>query len=197
MNAHAAAQLSAQRRRDDAGAARRAGGRLAAERFRRSCCSRRRPGRSWAGLARRCRRPISPRRPRRFAPRPSASRARKMCCRTCSIRRSSSTSWRIASATATRRTFPTANFFYGLQPGDEIAIEIERGKTLIVRYPDDRRSARRRHADGIFRAEWPAARHPRARSVGRGHAQAPSQGGHRQPESHRRADAGQDINGRR
>jgi pyruvate carboxylase len=29
---------------------------------------------------------------------------------------------------------PTANFFYGLQPGDEIAIEIERGKTLIVRY---------------------------------------------------------------
>ncbi len=29
---------------------------------------------------------------------------------------------------------PTANFFYGMQPGDEIAIEIERGKTLIVRF---------------------------------------------------------------
>ncbi len=29
---------------------------------------------------------------------------------------------------------PTANFFYGLQPGEEIAVEIERGKTLIVRY---------------------------------------------------------------
>ena len=29
---------------------------------------------------------------------------------------------------------PTAAFFYGLQPGQEIAIEIERGKTLIVRY---------------------------------------------------------------
>ena len=25
---------------------------------------------------------------------------------------------------------PTPNFFYGLQPGEEIAIEIERGKTL-------------------------------------------------------------------
>lgn len=29
---------------------------------------------------------------------------------------------------------PTAPFFYGLQPGQEIAIEIEHGKTLIVRY---------------------------------------------------------------
>jgi pyruvate carboxylase len=29
---------------------------------------------------------------------------------------------------------PTANFFYGLQPGDEAAVEIERGKTLIIRY---------------------------------------------------------------
>ena len=31
-------------------------------------------------------------------------------------------------------TIPTPNFFYGLQPGEEIAVEIERGKTLIVRY---------------------------------------------------------------
>jgi pyruvate carboxylase len=31
-------------------------------------------------------------------------------------------------------TIPTANFFFGLQAGDEISIEIERGKTLIVRY---------------------------------------------------------------
>jgi pyruvate carboxylase len=29
---------------------------------------------------------------------------------------------------------PTANFFYGLQAGEEIAIEIERGKTLIIKY---------------------------------------------------------------
>jgi pyruvate carboxylase len=31
-------------------------------------------------------------------------------------------------------TIPTPNFFYGLEPGEEIAVEIERGKTLIVRY---------------------------------------------------------------
>jgi pyruvate carboxylase len=31
-------------------------------------------------------------------------------------------------------TIPTSNFFYGLVPGEEIAVEIERGKTLIVRY---------------------------------------------------------------
>jgi pyruvate carboxylase len=31
-------------------------------------------------------------------------------------------------------SIPTANFFYGLQPAEEIAVEIERGKTLIVRY---------------------------------------------------------------
>ncbi len=29
---------------------------------------------------------------------------------------------------------PTAAYFYGMEPGDEIAIEIERGKTLIVRF---------------------------------------------------------------
>ena len=29
---------------------------------------------------------------------------------------------------------PTANFFYGLQPGDEIAVAIEEGKTLIIRF---------------------------------------------------------------
>jgi pyruvate carboxylase len=31
-------------------------------------------------------------------------------------------------------TIPTANFFYGLQPGEEASIEIERGKTLFVKY---------------------------------------------------------------
>jgi pyruvate carboxylase len=29
---------------------------------------------------------------------------------------------------------PTSNFFYGLQPGEEIAVEIERGKTLIIKF---------------------------------------------------------------
>ena len=31
-------------------------------------------------------------------------------------------------------TIPTPNFFYGLQPGQEISIEIERGKTLMSPY---------------------------------------------------------------
>jgi pyruvate carboxylase len=31
-------------------------------------------------------------------------------------------------------TIPTANFFYGLQPGDEASVEIERGKTLFIKY---------------------------------------------------------------
>jgi pyruvate carboxylase len=31
-------------------------------------------------------------------------------------------------------SIPTASFFYGMQPAEEIAVEIERGKTLIVRY---------------------------------------------------------------
>jgi pyruvate carboxylase len=31
-------------------------------------------------------------------------------------------------------TVPTANFFYGMQPGEETSIEIERGKTLFVKY---------------------------------------------------------------
>jgi pyruvate carboxylase len=29
---------------------------------------------------------------------------------------------------------PTAVFFYGMQPGEEISVDLERGKTLIVRY---------------------------------------------------------------
>ena len=29
---------------------------------------------------------------------------------------------------------PTANFFYGMQAGEEIAVEIEKGKTLLIRY---------------------------------------------------------------
>jgi pyruvate carboxylase len=29
---------------------------------------------------------------------------------------------------------PTRNFFFGMQPGEEIAVEIEEGKTLIIRF---------------------------------------------------------------
>jgi pyruvate carboxylase len=39
--------------------------------------------------------------------------------------------WRLYESTW---MIPTANFFYGLQAGEETAVEIERGKTLIIRY---------------------------------------------------------------
>ena len=39
---------------------------------------------------------------------------------------------------------PTPNFFYGLEPGEEIAVDIEPGKTLIIRYLTVGNS----HADG-------------------------------------------------
>jgi len=32
------------------------------------------------------------------------------------------------------RDLPTGIFFYGMQPGDEVAVDIERGKTLIIRF---------------------------------------------------------------
>jgi len=37
---------------------------------------------------------------------------------------------------------PTAVFFYGMEPGDEISVNLERGKTLIVLYITDQRSPR-------------------------------------------------------
>ena len=45
-----------------------------------------------------------------------------MRSRTCFIRRS------------TRNSPPTPAFFYGLQSGDEITVEIEPGKSLIIKY---------------------------------------------------------------
>ena len=39
--------------------------------------------------------------------------------------------WRLYESTS---MIPTTNFFYGLQAGEETAVEIERGKTLIIRY---------------------------------------------------------------
>ena len=47
---------------------------------------------------------------------------------------------------------PTPVFFYGLQPGEETAFEIERGKTLILKlvtigdpHPDGRRTVFAQH----------------------------------------------------
>ncbi len=33
---------------------------------------------------------------------------------------------------------PTPVFFYGMKPGEEIAVELERGKSLVLQAPDHR-----------------------------------------------------------
>ena len=58
---------------------------------------------------------------------------------------------------------PTPAFFYGLRPEEEITIEIEPGKTLIVRFLTVGEPHRRRHAHTIFRIERTGARNSRAR----------------------------------
>ena len=52
---------------------------------------------------------------------------------------------------------PTPLFFYGMEPGEEVSVDIERGKTLIVRFVAVSDSARGRHAHGVLRAQRPAA----------------------------------------
>ena len=39
-------------------------------------------------------------------------------------------------STAMSAILPTPVFFYGMEPGEEVTVDIERGKTLIVRYVD-------------------------------------------------------------
>ncbi len=91
---------------------------------------------------------------------------------------------------------PTPVFFYGMQPGDEIAIEIERGKTLVVLLQTDRRDRRGGPGQGLLRAERPAAHHPRAEPVGGGDGDRAAQGRGGQRIPCRRADAGRDLDHR-
>jgi pyruvate carboxylase len=56
---------------------------------------------------------------------------------------------------------PTASFFYGLQPGNEIAVEIEQGKTLIIRYL----ATGDPHEDGTRTVFFELNGHPREVSV--------------------------------
>ena len=193
LNADDAAQLSAQRRRDDAGAARRARRRLAegvsgdrpAIGARRSR-STGRPGASlppadFAAAAEEIAdedRARAARRGRAVVPALSAGVPR-LPEALAAVRRHVDDPDARTSSTACSRARRSP-------------IEIERGKTLIVRYPHDRRGARGRHAHGVLRAERPAARGQRRRSVGRRprskrHPKADPDNA----EPHRRADAGQ------
>ena len=80
-----------------------------------------------------CRRPTSTRPARR--PRPcSAARPRSRCAQLPALSRGSSpTSPPTSGPTPTPRSCPRSLFFFGPEPGEEIKVEIEAGKTLIVK----------------------------------------------------------------
>ena len=87
------------------------------------------------GPARRCRRPTSTRAATelekklgRTADRPGRGR------RTCSTRRCSPTSSSTSGSTPTRASCRRRSFFYGMEPGEEVSVDIEPGKTLIIKF---------------------------------------------------------------
>ena len=55
------------------------------------------------------------------------------------------------------QVLPTDVFFYGMVSGQEIAVEIDPGKTLIVNYLAVGEPERGGQAHGLLRAQWPAA----------------------------------------
>ena len=56
---------------------------------------------------------------------------------------------------------PTPLFFYGQQPGEEVSVEIETGQNADHQVSGRGRSPSRRPADGLLRAQRPAAQHQR------------------------------------
>jgi pyruvate carboxylase len=89
---------------------------------------------------------------------------------------------------------PSAVFFYGMEPGQEVTVELERGKTLIVRYVTSSET----HEDGTRTVFFePAALGARAGSQPGRQAAAAAQGGARQSATGRRAHAGDHCDGRR
>src|SRR5262249_42008917 len=95
---------------------------------------------------------------------------------------------------------PTPVFFYGMEPGEEISVHIEKGKTLILKFqtvgdphPDGNRlvffelNGQPREGLGVDRRA--GGGRGGARGAGRRGAEAP-EGGGEQPAARRRADAG-------
>ena len=85
---------------------------------------------------------------------------------------------------------PTSIFFFGPEPGVENLVEIEPGKTLIVKLARRRRASRRRQADGLLRAQRPASRGRGRRPLARLGGPRDPQGRPRRPQPDRRAAAG-------
>ena len=88
---------------------------------------------------------------------------------------------------------PTPPFFYGLEKGEEIAVEIEPGKILIDQIPHRRRRAARRQSHHLFRAQRPAARSDHSRSKPPGGRGEPRQSRSRATRPGRRADSRRDF----
>jgi pyruvate carboxylase len=88
------------------------------------------------------------------------------------------------------RTLPTKTFFYGMEPGDEISVEIDPGKTLEIRL----QAVGETHEDGSVRVFFELNGQPRVIRVDDRKAVAATgeaaQGRDGQPRPHRRADAG-------
>ncbi len=82
---------------------------------------------------------------------------------------------------------PTPVFFYGMEPGEEIADRHRAGQNADHQVPDDRRSAPRRHAHGLLRTQRPAARRDGRRQIAGNRLDRQSrQGRPEQPEANRR-----------
>ena len=127
---------------------------------------------------RRCRRPTSRPSPheaaraRSAASRANAERAR----RTCSIRKCFPSSSRTRQKYSDVSVLPTDVFFYGQEPGEEMAVEIEPGKTLIVKFltvgdphPDGRRTV-------FFELNGQPREHQRPRRLARAARKSTAQG---------------------
>ena len=60
---------------------------------------------------------------------------------------------------------PSPQFFFGMQKGEEITVDIEAGKRLVIKFLTRRRAASGRPPHGVLRAERPAARSDGARPL--------------------------------
>ncbi len=63
---------------------------------------------------------------------------------------------------------PTRVFFYGMRLGEEITVEIERGKALVILLQTIGEADEEGHDQGLLRAQRPATGHTRARTRRRG-----------------------------
>ena len=69
---------------------------------------------------------------------------------------------------------PTPVYFYGLQQEEEIFVDIERGKTLVIRNQAMGEADEQGHGHGVLRAQRPAAPHQGSGPQPHGASDAPA-----------------------